>query len=214
MANKAEHSSRDHSDMLPKDWPGAFDLYKYSKNAVYFNWQTILVLYLVMLVLGAATYPFPPITGNILSFIISAVGTVALTITIFGSFKGKAIEIGHAISASWPYVINMLILQILVAITCVASLIAFIIPFFFIAPRFAIASYYVVDKKMGAIEAYKASWNDTRGHVSKVYGIVGVSILMALLLITVIGIPFALYLLFFYSGAFAILYKHVVGHQR
>ena len=213
MAKEAKSSKEKHDEMVPKKWEGAFSLYQYSKNVVYYNWQTILVIYLVVSVLGAATYPFA-IAGNALSIIISAIGSVAVTIAYLHSFKHKKIEVGKAVSMSWPLVVNMVILEILVGLTLIASFLALVIPFFFIAPRFAIANFYVIDKKMGAVDAYKASWEATRGQLGKIYGIVGVNLLLALLFITIIGIPFAVYMLFFYSAAFAVLYKYIDGHEK
>ena len=101
MANEAGSTKAKHSEMLPQTWPGAFNLYQYSKNVVYYNWQTILVIYLVSMVLGAATYPFG-IGRNVLSIIIGAIASVALAITFLESFKKNKIEVGKAISLSWP----------------------------------------------------------------------------------------------------------------
>jgi hypothetical protein len=63
---------------------------------------------------------------------------------------------------------------------------------------------------MDILDSIRASWDKTNGHVGKVYGIVGVNILMALLVITIIGIPVAIYLLVAYSAAFAYLYRYIV----
>lgn len=64
----------------------------------------------------------------------------------------------------------------------------------------------------GVLDAYKASWAATRGHAMKVWGIAGVNCLMLLPVITIIGIPVSLYLLFMYSAANAVLYAYPLKH--
>lgn len=88
----------------------------------------------------------------------------------------------------------------------VASAALFIIPVFFIAPRLVLAQYFIVDKNMGPVESIRASWNATKGNVGKVYGIFGATLVMSLLMLTIIGIPFALYFLLMYSAAYPLLY--------
>jgi uncharacterized membrane protein len=101
----------------------------------------------------------------------------------------------------------MIGLFILIALSIVASAVLFIIPVFFVLPRLALAYYFLIDKHMGVIEAYKASWHATKGNAGKVWGIIGATILMALLMITIIGIPFSIYFLIMYSAVFAVLYE-------
>jgi hypothetical protein len=101
----------------------------------------------------------------------------------------------------------MIGLTILITLSLIVSFLLLVIPFFFVLPRLTLAEYFLVDKNMGVIEAYKASWNATKGHSLKVWGIYGAGILMALLCVTVIGIPVAFYLLIMYSAAFAVLYE-------
>ncbi len=101
----------------------------------------------------------------------------------------------------------MFLLGIVSGLVLVASFIALIIPFFIVAPRIALSPYFLIDKNMGPIEALKASWAITQGHAGKVWGIIGANIAFALLILTLIGIPVAIYLLFMYSAALAVLYE-------
>ncbi len=100
----------------------------------------------------------------------------------------------------------MVLLSTLIAALSFALL---IIPFFIVAPRIFLAALYLIDKNMGPVESIKASWNDTRGHLGKIYGIFGVLILMALPIFTLIGIPVSLYLFFMYQASSAILYLYI-----
>jgi hypothetical protein len=58
---------------------------------------------------------------------------------------------------------------------------------------------------MDAVEAYKASWNATKGHGSKIWGLIGVTALFALLMIVVIGV----YFIIMYAAAFALFYLYI-----
>lgn len=193
---------------MPDQWPGGFGAYKYSKQAVMFNLGTIAFIILILFAVNGAMYPLKS-AGSLLSLIFGAFANAAVAIVILGSLNKQKVELGDAFSKSVPFWLNMVILEILVGITYVLSFIALIVPFFFVAPRLALANYYLVDKKLNAIDAYKASWDATKGNVGKVYGIVGASIAMGLLALTVIGIPFAIYFLFMYSAVLGVLYKYI-----
>jgi len=194
---------------LPTSWPGAFGIYKYSKQAVKLNvWVIIGWWFLISIVVSILGHHHGPI-GQLIGDIIGVLGTaIGVHLYISGMRKQK-VGFGDAFKEGiklWP---KMVLLNFLVAWTVVLSLLALIVPFFFIAPRMALANYFLVDKNMGVLEAYKASWHATKGNVSKVYGIVGANFAMALLVVTIIGIPFAIYFLIMYSAAFAVLYELV-----
>jgi membrane-anchored glycerophosphoryl diester phosphodiesterase (GDPDase) len=100
----------------------------------------------------------------------------------------------------------MLGLMLLLWVVLSLSLLLFVIPFFFVLPRLVLSPYYLVNQNLGPIAALKASWEKTKGHSGKVWGIIGVNILFVLLCVTIIGIPVALYLLFMYASASPVLY--------
>ena len=94
-----------------------------------------------------------------------------------------------------------------------ASILLFLIPAFFVIPRLLFAPYLVIDKNMGGVDAVQASWNMSKGHIGKVYGIIGLTLAITLLSITIIGIPFAIYFTVMYSAAFAVLYNFVINKK-
>jgi hypothetical protein len=59
------------------------------------------------------------------------------------------------------------------------------------------------------MDAYKASWAETKGYAINIWGIIAVNILFALLIVTIIGIPFSIYFLIMYSAAFAVFYLYL-----
>lgn len=202
------------------DWPGAFAIFKYSKDAVIKN---IAVLIIFGVVFGSINLGLgfvgdqdsvaAGIAVQIIATIMGTFATVGTSLAYVHGVRGKELPIGEAFSKSIALFLKMFVLQILVSLAALASLLLLIVPFFFVFPRLLLSQYYLVDKNMGPVEAFQASWDTSKGHVGKVYGIVGVSILMFLPVITLIGIIATIILLFLYSAAYAVLYQYVLNTQ-
>lgn len=190
-------------------------LYKYAKSATLVNWQTLLALAIISMVVGAVFNNIGnqnpgsavAILASIVSFVISIYFTVATTIAELRSVDRQKVSFTESLSQSGSYFFSMLLASLFVIVLLVGSLMLLIVPFFFVLPRITLFPYYLVEKKLGPIESVKASWEGTKGQSGKVWGIIGVNILFALLIITIIGIPFALYFLFMYSTALPLLYR-------
>lgn len=147
------------------------------------------------------------------SFAISCYLSAAMTTAYVQSVRGHKITLGETLNKALSLWLKFILAILATLILVVLSLVALIIPFFFVLPRLALIYYFVADKNMGPIQAVKASWKATKGHSAKVWGIYGVNLLMVLLLITIIGIPVAIYLIFMYSAAVAVLYEFVTKHK-
>ncbi len=208
------HSSSDKSSNMPSTWPGAFNVYKYSKQAVMTNLQTLLLLAILDITVGGGFGLIFKGTGSLFNFILGGLFASASILAYLASIKGETISIKEALSKALDFWLRMLGLYVVIALSLVGSLLLFIVPFFFVLPRLILANYFLIDRDMGVMEAYKASWHAAKGHSSKVWGVIGANIAMALLMITIIGIPFAVYFLFMYSAALALLYKHIAGQHR
>lgn len=156
----------------------------------------------------------PTVIDNIVQFVFNAFVMLVEVIILFASIDGKKISLGDAIKAAWEYLAQGVVLMLLLTIAAIVSLALLVVPFFIVMPRLVLAPYYLVRKKMAATDALRASWDTTKGSVGKVYGIVGVYILIALLALTLIGIPFAIYFGIMYSATFTILYTYLAerGH--
>ncbi len=193
----------------PTSWPGAFGVYKHSKQAVTVNIGLLIVFWLIFIaisiVLDMALKPY----GSILAIILEGLMLAATVLLLIEGVRGHHVSFGNILGKAVGLWLKMIGLYILVGLTTVLSILLLIIPFFFVYPRLVLAFYFLADKNMGVIEAYKASWNNTKGHIGKVWGIIGASIAMALLSITIIGIPFSIYFLIMYSAAFAVLYEFI-----
>lgn len=219
MNPETQVTSPDTLPNVPKGaWPGAFGLYKYSKAAIGFNVWTIVWLIVLQFAFGALIStlfgpenpqkPEPEPVANLLSWLVGAVFGVATIATVFAGIARQKFSLGDAFGAVTLGLFGKyLLLSIVQAVILTLSLLLLIVPFFFVAPRLALAMYFLVDKNTGPLEAISLSWNATKGHVGKVYGIVGVFILFGLLCLTIIGIPFAVYFMVAYSAAIPLLYR-------
>jgi len=195
---------------VPKDtWPGAFEIYKNSRDAMRLNvWNFIGLEALGAVASSILQHAWRP--AALLGALISIAVSISTTHLLLATARQQTCTIQQALQKiDLKLCINMLLLTVLVFWTIVLSLLLFVVPFFFVMPRLVLAPYYLVDKNLGVLDAYKASWNDTKGHVGKMWGIIGVNLLFALLCVTIIGIPFAIYFFVMYSAASTILYLFI-----
>jgi hypothetical protein len=192
---------------VPESWPASFGIYKFSKQAVKLNLVTLIVIWVLTLVVSLVLDALLKKVGQVISYGTGGLATAAYTLTYLAGVRGQSKSVGQALQEALPFWLKIIGLNILVFISIAISILLLIIPFFFVVPRLLLANYFLIDKNMGIIEAYKASWEATKGNVGKVWGILGATIAMAILMITIIGIPFSIYFLVMYSAAFAVLYE-------
>jgi hypothetical protein len=211
-------------------WPGAFKAFGPSREAVGRNLSTLVLLVVVAFVgsfvLNAFQKGFTPahpsssqvfgslaiaIVMQIISSLFGAFITGAQIKTYLAGVRGQRIEFGEAAKIGWPLIWNLFLLSLLVSLSVLAGLLLLIVPGFIILVRLILAPYFMVDQKLGVLDAYKASWNATKGHSGKLWGIIGVNVLMCLPVITIIGILVTIYLIFMYSAASALLYQFLLS---
>lgn len=202
--------------IIPETWPGALGAYAFSRDSVKYN----LWVYLLLLLAPYAITAIAAIMGaeetarDIISTIAHTIFGATTIIVILAAFRGVKISATDAFKqTNLMLFIKYFILGILIGIIYVVSLLLLIVPFFFVAPRLVLAPYFLVDKNLGILESLQTSWDATKGNVSKVYGIVGIFIVMTLLMITIIGIPFSIYFLIMYSAVFPLLYLYLQKQQ-
>jgi hypothetical protein len=200
------------------EWPGAFGAFKISREAIRYNLNTVLVLSLILVGGGIALSVglemlfgkrFADTFGQIISLLFSTYFSVALTYAYLCSVRHKKVDLQATFAIVPPLFWNMLFLSLLTMLAVIGGLILLIVPGVIIALRLSLASYYLVDRNLGVMEAYKASWHATKGHLGKLWGIIGVGLLMVLPVITIVGAVATVYLLFMYSAVGALLYLHL-----
>jgi uncharacterized membrane protein len=203
-------------------WPGAFGIFKLSKAAISLNigaiiglWVILCLLYII--VFGIDSKSAHHSSGYLVIIIFNLLATIittSLTWTAIQGVRGKKISVSNALSAIFSKLGNIILVVVITDLLMFISIIAFVIPGFFIIPRIYMSIYFVLDQDMGAIEAIKASWHATEGNVGKVYGIIGVALLMILPIITVIGILATVYFEIMYFAASAILYTFITSNKQ
>jgi uncharacterized membrane protein len=198
---------------IPPSWPGGFGLYKYSRDAVKYNFWVLAGIWLLSAVVNSVLRSLLKDTGDLIGFIFSAFFTVAFTSVYIASVRRKKVEFGDELSKSLSYWLKMIGLMILISLALVGSFILLIIPFFFVLPRIVLATYYLVDQNLGPVEAFQASWNATNGYALKIWGVIGAAVAMGVLVVTIIGIPFAIYFLVMYSAVYAVVYEFISKTQ-
>lgn len=210
------------SIVAPKDWPGAFGLYKLSKEAILVNWQSYVALILLAaafslvtsLVFGSNKETLHYDIGQLISVLLSVFISTATTLLFLRSVERKTMSFSLSLSEALNFFVAFIAMSFLVYIALFVSFLLLVVPFFFVMPRLSLAPYALIDKNLGPIEAIQASWDMTKEHVGKVYGIIGVNLLFVLLVFTIIGIPFAMYFVFMYSAASALLYRWITANSQ
>ena len=107
---------------------------------------------------------------------------------------------------------NAVIAGLVTTIIIIIGLFMVIVPGIYFACRLAFVPYLVIDEKMEAMEALKASWAMTKGHGWTVFfmGLLAFFIVIAGLLVLIFGVLISA---MWISAAFAILYHSVYLKQ-
>lgn len=121
-------------------------------------------------------------TSWIVGFVVN-MGLIKISLKFCDSKKGKLDEL----LSSFDLLINYIASSILYTLIVLAGLILFVVPGIILALKFYFYSYFIVDRKMGPVEALKASSQITSG--------VKMDILLFFLLLALIN--FAGFLCFF-----------------
>lgn len=98
----------------------------------------------------------------ILSWVLNllvSLGTIKVSLSVVDNKKTELADLFNG----YPLLVNFLVGSILYGLMVVLGLILFIVPGIYLAIKYHFYSYYIVDKKMGAIEAIKASGKITQG---------------------------------------------------
>jgi hypothetical protein len=208
---------------FPKEWPGAFGIYKLSRERVRKNLEPLILL--AVLPLGI-NFVIGFILGLIIdqttaqglaqcaSFVIGVYFTVVVTRAYILAAREKQVDFEKALKIPASLFWRMLLLNLLTLVSVIGGLVLLIVPGLIIGLRLSQAPYFLVDKDMGVREAYWASWHATKGHLGKLWGIIGVGFLMILPAITIIGIIATIYLFFMFSLAAALFYLYLQKHPK
>jgi hypothetical protein len=200
-------------------WPGAFGIYKRSKEAMMVNIGSFLGLLgayivasiVVSIIMSALGMDSDSFGRNIVDLFLGSAFTVIFVNVVMAGIRNQKMDFNTALKSCFSILtLKMVGLTILTAFMLIGSLLLLIVPFFFVFPRIALSYYFLVDKNMGIFDSISASWNATKGSSGKVWGITGVSILFALAILVLVGI----YLSIMYAAAYGLLYVYLTSGQK
>ncbi len=198
------------NSFIPSSWPGAFGLYKHSKDVVTFNLSPVLTLMIISMIISfvASIVSDRETSLSIVASIVQLFASIALIFALLSSVRGVKMPLDEAIKKSFSLItVKYIVLFVLLAFILVVSFLLFIVPFFFVLPRIALAPYILIAENAGIVESLNKSWELTKGNAGKSWGIIGVSFLFGLLCVVLIGF----YFLIMYAAAFPLLYLFLKG---
>lgn len=191
MASSSSKTSSTNSK--PKQFPGAFELFKPSWEAVKRNLITfielILVPVLVAFIISLPSWRHANMASNVINGplflrdgiagLISLLFAPALAYTQLQSVRGKTVDFMQALKASVKFFWRFIGLIIVMGIVIFVGFILFIVPGLFMLRRYILAPYYLIDGDMKVFEAMRASAADSKTYSSAIWGLIGVEILCA-----------------------------------
>jgi hypothetical protein len=212
--------------MAKKDvWPGAFAAYSAAWGQIKKNpGPAVLVIgayalfSVVGLVLqGEAVYADPKHVRyeNILGLVfLLALPTYGLAIA-----DNRRISIAEFMKFNFKKYIAYFAAMVLTLLIVGVSLLLFIVPAIWTIAWFCLAGYAVVDTNKGPIEALRASKRLAQAHLSKIWGLIGVSVLLAvpaalLTFVPYVGDAMSQFFVVLSYGALALLYRWLQKHSR
>ncbi len=202
---------------IPKygEWPGTTESFKLVREFVkprIWDFITVIgigiILALVVEIILAAVFKHSlvnSIIDDLFGIVIGSFLQATIIAMFFDVLIGKEFTLNSAMAYGLNHIFKMMFLLIVLDIIIIASLVLLIIPFLFIFPRVYIAPYFLVKNDCTVSEAIAASWHSTKGNMRHVWGITLLNIALAILFLTIIGIPLALYWGIINSASFALL---------
>lgn len=191
-------------------WPGAFNVVKPAFLALKVN-LGLVAAYAILQGLLKLAGPDNNATQNLTStgaamdysnlLAAAGVGSVGLIIGLLllvavpklqlASAEGKEISLGDLLRTSVSKLLPALALAILAGLAILIGLLLLIVPGLVLLTWFIFAMYILVDKGTGPIESLKQSRELARGNAGKIWGVIGVSILVSIVAGLLTGwIPF------------------------
>lgn len=120
--------------------------------------------------------------GTIYSMIVG-IGVIVITLKLVRGEKPELADLFQHYKLFFNYLIGVLLYGLMV----ILGLILFIIPGVYLGLKYQFVSYFIVDKKMNPIDAFKASGEATQGNIWHLFGMycifIGLTILGALALV-------------------------------
>ncbi|MDB5181754.1 MAG: hypothetical protein JWP13_517 [Candidatus Saccharibacteria bacterium] len=191
-------------------------------------WPTIYLSFLPILAMtvGSVMIDERNLRASIPGIIIVLVSIIWYFLTYPGftymqakAARGKVLTPMESFKKGLPRFWQLIGMSLLSSLLIFVGLLAFIVPGLILLRAFYLAPYYVVDRKLGPIEALKRSYEDSKPVTGWIWGIIGVELVFGLIAglfgrIPVIGYLFAIILSYPYIFAPALRYSEIVHKTK
>jgi hypothetical protein len=180
------NASAKHKQNTPKEWPGALNAYSDTLERLKKNNKPALLFLGVTLAASVFSLLLQPDVSprereyvnyaDLMYFVfLLAVPTYALAVA-----DNKLISAKQAMRFSFMKFFSLIIAFILTGLIVGVSVLLFIIPAIWTIAWLYLAAYAVVDKDLGPINALKESKRLAAEHKGKVWGVIGVGLLVSI----------------------------------
>jgi hypothetical protein len=175
--------------MNPSTWPGAFKQIKPAFDGLRLN---LVPASIYAVVQGVVQYFSSHRNGSSYNLEngVQSIGPLASLVVLLlipagvvlqlRSADHQKVELNEWLQLSARKFFPVVAYFILSGIVIVVGLVLLIVPGLIALTRLSMGQYLIVDKSVGPIEAMKQSWNLTKGHAGKIWGAIGVAIVVGL----------------------------------
>ncbi len=195
--------------------------YKYGWQQM---WKHFLYLFIITIVVGLLEAPVSAVQDSewentpgiiLLQVLIAAYGLLFLPVVKYGGdllylrgIRNEKIDISELFDGFKNNYLNIILANLLTFAIIGIGFVFLIIPGIILACRLAFVSYLVMDKNMEPVAAVEKSWEMTRGHGWKIFGmaLLVLPIFIAGLLCFIVGVFFAI---IWVHAAFASMYHAI-----
>jgi len=202
--------------------PGAFDLFNPSVNIIRNNLTGFLLLVGIPLLLlsfnqsfewhiGAHGYGHKGATSivGIIGFVLTVLAAPGAIMLQLAGARNETLDYKEAFRDGLDYIWRFIGLALLSGLMLIVAFVLLVVPFFILLPRLVLATYYLIDRDLGPVEAIKASMADYKKYKGT-WGILGVNVLLALTgAVPIVGWILSTALGFLYRPAGAIRYEQI-----
>ncbi len=117
---------------------------------------------------------------SLVGWVISLLASLGMAAISLDFVDGKKLNLSHYYEHT-DKLVSYFFASLLAGLAVLAGTIALILPGIYIAVRLQFFTYFLLEKKLGAMDALKASWKATSGHFFELLGLGIVSMLIGLL---------------------------------
>lgn len=178
------------------EWPGAFNAFEAAYKRITQNaapaWFFVGVYsaaHIVSMVLQGKTYGEKGYVqyANIVMLVL----VLPMTVYALSLAQGKTMTIGELMNINAKKLLLLIVTSILAAFIIMGSILLLVFPVIWTVAWFAMSVYVLVDRDdTGPIQALQESKRISQEHKGKVWGVIGVSILVSIAASVIAAVPY------------------------